>query len=266
MDWLIEPEVFAPGYAERMAAAVAAAGHRLRRWDDAWWDEGLPRLDGPVVFHGSLGNAAELARRGVHQPGAFCDVAAFHCSAWYPRTEAWRLQRPYLVLPARALVADPDAVRARLGSERLFVRPDSPLKPFAGRVLDAGAITLAELDHGLYWDDVELPVVAAPVRRVGREWRFVVVDRRVVAGSAYLAEGRSARSTTIEAEVVDHARALAAALEPPERVYVLDLCESDDGLRLLELNPFSGADLYACDLDSIVRAVSGVVVEGGEAR
>ena len=41
-------------------------------------------------------------------------------------------------------------------------------------------------------------------------------------------------------------------------VYVLDVCESDGRLRLLELNPFSGADLYACDAESVVSAVARI--------
>ena len=44
----------------------------------------------------------------------------------------------------------------------------------------------------------------------------------------------------------------------PDPVYVLDVCEADTGLRLLELNPFSGADLYACSGSEIVRHVGEV--------
>ena len=41
----------------------------------------------------------------------------------------------------------------------MFVRPDSPLEPFAGRVLARDKISLAALDHGFYYDDAYLPVV-----------------------------------------------------------------------------------------------------------
>jgi len=41
-------------------------------------------------------------------------------------------------------------------------------------------------------------------------------------------------------------------------VYVLDVCETAAGLRLLELNPFSGADLYACTGSDVVREVATV--------
>ena len=39
----------------------------------------------------------------------------------------------------------------------------------------------------------------------------------------------------------------------PELVCVLDICETLNGLRLLELNPFGGADLYAYARPAIVR-------------
>ena len=52
-----------------------------------------------------------------------------------------------------------------------------------------------------------------------------------------------------------YAADVAAALPAPEAIYVLDICEVDDELRVLELNPFSGADLYGCELEPIVRAV-----------
>jgi hypothetical protein len=65
----------------------------------------------------------------------------------------------------------------------------------------------------------------------------------------------------VESEVWDFAAEIATELTPPQRVYVLDVCETEDGYRLLELNPFSGADLYGCDLDAVVAAVAGVVAK-----
>jgi len=41
----------------------------------------------------------------------------------------------------------------------------------------------------------------------------------------------------------------------------MDVCEADGQLHLLELNPFSGADLYSCDRAAVVSAVSQTAVE-----
>lgn len=255
--WLVEPKVFADGYLERMRTAVRGAGFQLRIWEEAW-DDDPPVFSGPVVFHGSLGNAARLAG---WLAGSFCDAPAFHCSAWYPRAAQWLLHEPTRIVPAEELVADPRSVFASIGAgDQAFVRPDSPLKPFSGRVLRVDGVTLQALDHGFYYDDARLPVVVAPVRTVGREWRFVVVDGQVVAGSGYIAEGRVATAESPDGRAWAFAGGIAAVLEGPQPVYVLDVCEVDGALYLLELNPFSGADLYACDLDAVVPAVSAVVL------
>jgi hypothetical protein len=41
----------------------------------------------------------------------------------------------------------------------------------------------------------------------------------------------------------------------------MDVCESALGLHLLELNPFSGADLYASNGDEIVRQISALLLK-----
>jgi hypothetical protein len=256
MTWILEGDVFARGDPIRLAARVA--GHRVIEWTDRWWiDSAPPRLTEPVVFHGSLGNADRIRRELLWRPGAYCRVEHFHCSAWYPAAAQWLLHERWEVHPAREFVSDAGAILARLGaSESVFVRPDSPLKPFSGRVLRRDQISLAELDHGYYYDDTEILVVVAPVRRISREWRYVVVGREVIAGSGYKADGREATPDDPQGTPWRFAAYVAAQIPAPEPVYVLDVCEVDAGLRLLELNPFSGADLYACNGTEIVRRVS----------
>ena len=102
-------------------------------------------------------------------------------------------------------------------------------------------------------------MVVAPVRQVGREWRYVVCDGRIVAGSAYSAAEHEAL-TDVAGGSWAFAAEVAAGLPAPERAFVMDICDTPEGPRLLELNPFSGADLYACDRSAIVRAVSEVAL------
>ncbi|MCB9660030.1 MAG: ATP-grasp domain-containing protein [Sandaracinaceae bacterium] len=249
MHWVLEPDVFGSGFS--LADAARAAGHEVSLWDDAFWDTGRwPRPAGHAVFHGSLGNAARIARELPYRPGSFCAVDAFHCSAWYPHAEPWLLQKGSRLLTVAQAVAEAASL------PDVFVRPDSPLKPFAGRVVPAGQMSLSALDFGFYYDDPALPVVLAPVRSIAREWRYVVVDREVVAGSAYESDGRRALPDDPDGRPFQFASEVARALTPPEPVYVLDMCESDGELYVLELNPFSGADLYACDPAAIVAAVA----------
>ncbi len=262
MTWVLEPEVFPNG--DVLCLAAIAAGHRVVDWSDRWWSGGgPPALPEPVVFHGSLGNADRIAREGGWRPGAYCSTDRFRCSSWYPGAASWLVHERWELLPAARLVAEADAVLERFGGAdaAVFVRPDSPLKPFSGRVLRRGQISLAALDHGFYHDDPEIAVVVAPVRALTAEWRYVVAGRAVIAGTGYAAVGRAATPADPGGRPWQFAARVAAAIEPPDPVYVLDVCEADGVLRLLELNPFSGADLYACDGPAIVRHVAAAIAE-----
>jgi hypothetical protein len=258
ITWVLECDVFPNG--DCLRAGAAAAGHRIVDWsDESWSDPGRLHLDGTVIFHGSLGNADRVARELSWSPGAYCNTEAFRCSTWYPGASPWLLHRKWEVLPASRFVAEADAVLSRLGlAGSAFVRPDSPLKPFSGRVLHRDQITLAAMDHGFYYDDPDLAIVVAPVRSVSREWRYVVAGNHVVAGSAYLSDGRTAVQDDPRGAPWQFAAEVAERMAAPEDVYVLDVCESDGGLHLLELNPFSGADLYACNGVDVVTAVAAI--------
>ncbi len=258
VTWVLETEVF-PSSHKAMREAVRNAGHQVLRWKDTWLEKtSWPEPPTPaVVFHGSLGVADAIARTSPWRPGALCNTEAFFCSNWYPAAHRWLLHRRWVVSTVGELVADSEKVLGELGSqEAVFIRPDSPLKPFSGRVLDKGSITLEALDHGFYYDDEAIPIVVAPTRAVGREWRYVVVGGKVVAGSAYSADTRSSLPDTPGGSPWRFAESVAAELPAPQGVYVLDVCEADGQLFLLELNPFSGADLYACARDRVVEAVS----------
>jgi ATP-grasp domain-containing protein len=260
--WVLEADVFPDSHAS-MQEAVSENGHTVVLWSDDWWSTGRwPRLTEPrALFHGSLGNAARIRQELPWRPGAFCATERFRCSAWYPAAKPWLLHQSWILTTVAALVADAEAVLASIGSpESFFVRPDSPLKPFSGRVVSRNGLSMRALDHGFYYDDASLPVVVAPVRSVGREWRYVVCERQIVAGSAYSAAERAATPDDPAGAPWAFAAEIALTLPAPEPVFVMDICHPSDGLRLLELNPFSGADLYACDRRAVVRAVSQVAL------
>jgi hypothetical protein len=241
VTWVLEPNVFPARYSA-MEDAVRRAGHAVVPWNDDWWStRSWPRLaDQTVLFHGSLGNAARIRSELAWRPGAYCHTAAFECSAWYSGAHDWLLHRQWIILPANVLTANLDVALQPLGiPDEVFVRPNSPLKPFAGRVLRRDRITLEALDFGFYYDDPTIDVVVTPVRNVGQEWRYVVVGRRVVAGSAYEADGRVALPDHPSGQPWAFASEVAANLNPPEAVYVMDVCEADRQGEKITLTIFS---------------------------
>jgi hypothetical protein len=51
----------------------------------------------------------------------------------------------------------------------------------------------------------------------------------------------------------------AAKLFAPADVYVADVCETDQGMKIIEYNTFNSAGLYACDAGVVIDRVSAWV-------
>jgi hypothetical protein len=257
ITWVIEPDIFSDNDSRLVEAAVQQ-GHEVMYWKDSWTMNG--KYPTPknrfVIFHGSLGIAAQITSLTPWNPGTFCSTDKFYCSAWYEECKEWLLNECWVCTSVAKFVHDPEPILQSISAaDSVFVRPDSPLKPFSGRVIRKSDISLKALDFGFYYSDENLPIVVAPVRNVTREWRFIVIDRQVVAGSEYIAAHRNESGSLASGKEWDFAQAIASRITPPDDAYVLDVCEADGGLALLEINPFSGADLYTCDRNSIVTAM-----------
>ena len=272
MRFLLEPNVFGRGL-HPMTDAVTASGFEAVKWNDDWWENTneFPSVDKnvPTLFHGSLGNARDIANLQRWEPGSYCNEAAFRCSSWYETAQPWLIQQKYVYTTVEEFVNSPMEIGSTVGeNEKVFVRPDSPLKPFSGRVVTLDGLTLRQLDHGFYYDDVTLPIVVAGLcEEITEEWRFVVIDGEICAASSYEAETRQGKATKIPEDVRAFADDVVKNLDPPpEPVYILDVgrmntkgsvsSSSSQQLGLVELNPFSGADLYNCDYVNIIQALA----------
>jgi len=260
INWLLESNIF-PESHPPLRDAILRAGHTIIDWSDSWITDGAPtQLSAEsTVFHGSLGSAAYVYNNLDWTPGSLCNTQKFYCSEWYEQYRHWLVHEKYAFATVTELIENSKDIAQSVGaSNSIFVRPDSPLKPFSGRVVNVDGLSLKDLDYGFYYDDSQLPVVVAPIRNIGQEWRFVVVQNRVIAGSGYDAATRSATTLALDDSVFNFASELVSEAPQLGEAYVLDVCDCDGELRLMEFNPFSGADLYACESDAVVNAVSAL--------
>lgn len=260
LTWVFESGVFSQD--EAFVHAVKSLGHQLVLWSDDWWQsDAFPNLRGPVLFRGSLGNAARLAAVSRWSPGVLCDVDVFSCASYYPQVAPWRLAEQYEVTTVELFCQRAKWFAQHFESTQLFVRPDSPLKPFSGRIVDTATVIPETLDYGFYYTDLSLPIVVSAVQESLTEWRFVIVDGGVVAHSGY-DMNRASTHQVIPPPVIALAETVAQHIQVSDFAYILDLCQTNMGYRVVELNPFSGADLYGCDVARVVKAVADVIQDG----
>jgi hypothetical protein len=144
----------------------------------------------------------------------------------------------------------------------VFARPTSVHKLFVGRLIDKMDFEAA-LAPTRY--DPETRVVVAEPREIDREWRLIVAGDEIVSGSLYAENCVRSVSPGCPDEVCGFAREMLVSVRwRPDHLFMLDVCESGDKLRLVELNSFSCSWLYACDFASIVGAASRSAVRAWE--
>lgn len=211
--------------------------------------------DGRTIFYGSTTLMKNVARDGRWRPGVFFDEARFSFEALRAGYGELLLNGASEVLPVGALLA-----RDCAPETEFFLRPAGDLKEFAGRVY-----TFAELApwrDGLASSngpmDLDTLVQVAEPRALGREWRTVVVDGAVIAASQYRSSGRLKVTGDVPDAVLRFAAEMVARYQPAP-VFVLDVGEVDEGLRVIETNCFNSAGFYWCDLYEIARRVTAFV-------
>lgn len=232
----------------------------------------LPNWKGrPVVLYGSFRFVRQIERQmrgsGAEPclPGAFANVANLSYSAFGSWLGDLMLNDDFVILPFA------EFRRRGLASwgGRCFLRPNAVTKSFTGTVIDeegfAAEVNALEKLQNVMPDDL---VVAAAARAIKRETRFVIVDGEVVAGSTYGWNGNADIGHPLDEQSIALAREVASREWQPDRAYTCDVALTEIGgqtvARLVELNSFSCAGLYACDLDKVVRAVSAAAMDEWE--
>jgi len=271
VGWLIDGDMF-PHYRDDLVAAVKSHGHVAKlvhapsppfRWDDAGcsYRETFP-AEHCVVSHGDIELILKIHAENRWNPGAFATVENYLCSNYANYLGEFWLNRDYVMLPFGELRRRSDFLFEHLGVDgRIFVRPDSPLKLFTGQTAGVDSFD-ADLEYMAFYDfPIESLAVVSSPKNVLREWRFVAANNQIIAGCLYCENGVFESLAEIDSDAESLASQIAAHPFSPDPVYIIDICETDDGcFHLLEIGGFSFADLYACNKSDIVNAVSNVAL------
>lgn len=268
VGWLIDSRAF--DYAHSLADAVKACGGVAAvvsppdppyTWDDkgeAFFSE-FPQQS-CVITHGDIDIVERVLLRNCWSPGAFATQENFRCSNYYAHLGKYLLNADYAMMPFAELPRLKKWVFHNFQRDQsIFVRPDSPLKLFTGTLVRDDAFQKDFEYLGFYEFPVEELVVVSSPKRIVAEWRFVVASNRVIAGSQYMRNSQQAISAEVASSVFEYAQQIASEPFEPDPVWVLDVCQTDDGkLHLLEIGGFSFASLYACDQITVVKEVSKI--------
>jgi hypothetical protein len=212
-------------------------------------------LPNPVICYGSYSMRRVAVAKGW-TPGVF-DLEPF---TYQEQIKHW----PHKMLNA-------DSEFGKFGDliptpEVFFARPVADSKYFAGRIFDKaewvewqGKVRdLGEDDgSGLRADTM---VMACEPKRILREYRFWIVDKKVITGSLYKMGDRVVYDKVIDKEAETFAWACVAPMSldcwNPLSAFVLDIALlPDNQYKIVEINTINAAGLYAADVGKLVSAL-----------
>jgi hypothetical protein len=206
-----------------------------------------------AVLYGTHGFIRQT--RKYYNPGAYCqeDTLAYSMfSSMYPKE--WFLNEDFEFLKFKHIknIWEKDKTP-------FFLRPDSVTKTFAGHVIFED-LDISTLEQTTSVND-QTWCVKSSLKNIIAEYRYVIVNRTVVTGSQY----RRNDCVDIRIDTMSGADEMVEKVAKyhwqPDSVYVCDIAETENGFKVIELNSFSCAGLYACDKTKIVNAVSEAALE-----
>lgn len=253
MNWIIEDSSFSNG--DILLHALKKLGKKYVVWTDEFWTtkeyNSFPK---DSIFHGSLGNAARIKKELYFSPGALCDEERFSYSYIFENYKDFVLTKNVLFTTINELLENNELLNdLTKNTDRFFARPDSPLKEFSGRVLFKNVLTPAHFDYGFYHSNMNLKIAVSEYKEIEKEYRFVCINDRIITGCEYLADGRKGIVSVTQNDIWNFAQEIADLKKQKDFAYIIDVCKSNGKLYLIEMNPFSGADLYCCDAEKIIR-------------
>lgn len=261
VTWVLESNVFAEVCFDEMVAHFQANSipyHVVRVIPFVHEIDGpVPQIEGPCVVYGSIG-VQKLARKHGWTPGVFTDEVGF--------SEAGAVAAlGDLMVNAdarRMLISEVADYAFERGHDReFFIKPNTDTKQFAGTVMEGYEFVpwLAKMHNTGYLDDNDFEVVVSEPKKLGCEWRVVVVDGRIVESSLYRQYGivKPERHIIPEVEQIvmeAHNRFV------PAPAYVIDIAQVRYGdewdCRVIEYNTLNSAGLYACRPGPIIDAIN----------
>jgi hypothetical protein len=219
-----------------------------------------PVIDDPnrVIVFGYYSALAFVRGRG-YAPGVF-ELRP------YVLEQAWQ---PYLLNPrdrARFVRVRDIAETVPDDNRKYFVRPVEDSKTMSGVVLTGNEIRAKAMDvmetpadrlvAGRLAPETELSL-SVPVT-IQKEWRVWVVSGQVVTWSLYKMAGQMVVRQEIDEDALDFVKKMVEANPNYSEAYVIDVCRTENDLRIIETNCINFSGYYDADLQKLIDAMEGL--------
>lgn len=186
-------------------------------------------------------------------PGSFLNENFDH-SAWVKNYGKEVLNYDAVVVPFKDAVPPAD---------NFFIRPVHDTKSFNGQIYEKENFLdwqrkVVDLKEDAYTLTADTPVVVGTLKNIYQEYRFFVVDGKVITGSLYKRGDRVVHDSNIDYDTMWYVSSMVERWQPA-RAFVIDIAYGDFGYKVLEINNINSAGFYACNVPKIVEAIESMI-------
>ena len=155
---------------------------------------------------------------------------------------------------------------AKIVTGRAFLRPIEDSKVFAGKVFtdqelkewQHSIITMGD-DYGSSMNGDTL-IQVCPVKEIYAEYRYWIVDDKIVTKSMYKRGDTVYYSSDVDERFDRFVSSLTSGSFSvdywrPHDAYVIDVCDTPDGIKVVELNTLNSAGFYAANMTDLIMAL-----------
>lgn len=220
----------------------------------------------PTVLYGTHGYIKRCSIPFI--PGAYGVSEMMHCNQYYSHIPPeWMLNEQFVMTTFADLQRRPEKYFLLFNAKKLFIRPNNGFKTFAGTVITKDNANF-ELSSSMQLTSVmpETIILIAPCRTLEGEFRFVIGDKEVIDGSEYRWESILDIRHDWPQECWDVADKMAKHPWQPDVVYTCDVALTKFGPKIIEINGFACAGLYACDKDIVVNRINEIAQKDFEGK
>lgn len=210
--------------------------------------------DGNVFCYGSYSLSKHAVRRGYF-PGAFIssnsDIGNLirHYGDHMLNSDSWVIEFKYPNWPKW---------------EKLFIKPNSDTKAFTAQVMSQeefvkfreGIINADPKEYATVTPDTMY--VASTPKNIEAEFRFFVVDGKVITYSQYVSGGRFYAHPQVDEYIVKFAQDMVDIYQP-DRAFVIDIAITEGDLKVIEVNSINSSGLYLIDVQKFIAAIEDML-------
>ena len=254
--WIIERDVFPAEEEERLRSVLIDRSIDHAAFSGSAIRTQLPAVEADTILRGSCWLFQQLERQASWRSDLWGCETAFDYTNYAPRYSSFLLNHPFHSLSFHELCWKREEFLPHAASA-IFVRPDTGMKSIDGQLVTHGGFDAWMKGCQLLQLPGSARLIVAEPRKIEEEYRCIVVDGAMIAGSRY----RPTRCEGCPQGVREFVHRIATEVTPPSRAYAIDIAVTQAGLSIIEIGCVCCVAFYQADSEAIVTHFSRLAQE-----